>query len=81
MAGTAVFLVLMVDSVVNGLFVPLSMLYLSASSGASLVRVGTLLSVAATVPGMLALAPRLPKSALATGEAGPQREGDAREVH
>ncbi|MER5531810.1 MFS transporter [Streptomyces sp. NPDC002677] len=37
---------LMVDSVVNGLFVPLSMLYLSASSGASLVRVGTLLSVA-----------------------------------
>ncbi|MEU9167141.1 MFS transporter [Streptomyces sp. NPDC048420] len=36
----------MVDSVVNGLFVPLSMLYLSASSGASLVRVGTLLSLA-----------------------------------
>ncbi|MGW7543941.1 MFS transporter [Streptomyces sp. NPDC054770] len=49
MAGTAVFLVLMVDSVVNGLFVPLSMLYLSASSGASLVRVGTLLSVAGLV--------------------------------
>ncbi|WP_181139223.1 MFS transporter [Streptomyces sp. Ru72] len=45
-AGIVVFLVLMVDSVVNGLFVPLSMLYLSASSGASLVRVGTLLSVA-----------------------------------
>jgi MFS family permease len=36
----------MVDSVVNGIFVPLSMLYLSSSSGASLVRVGTLLSLA-----------------------------------
>ncbi|MCG7204042.1 MFS transporter [Streptomyces arenae] len=45
-AGTAVFLVLMVDSVVTGLFVPLSLLYLSASSDASLVRVGTLLSLA-----------------------------------
>ncbi|MFF4014990.1 MFS transporter [Streptomyces sp. NPDC001843] len=40
------FLVLMVDSVVNGLFIPLSMVYLSASSGASLVRVGTLLTLA-----------------------------------
>jgi len=48
-AGTAVFLVLAVDSLVNGLFVPLSMLYLSASSGASLVRVGTLLSLAGPV--------------------------------
>ncbi|MCI3274864.1 MFS transporter [Streptomyces sp. 7R015] len=36
----------MIDSVVNGLFVPLSLLYLSESSGASLVQVGTLLSVA-----------------------------------
>ncbi|MFD8720372.1 hypothetical protein ACFV2H_20815 [Streptomyces sp. NPDC059629] len=90
---------LMVDSVVTGLFVPLSLLYLSASTGASLVRVGTLLSVAglvslpllfsllldmssaapritpaalalATVPGMLALAPRLPHAASATGAAG-----------
>jgi MFS family permease len=34
---------------VNGLFVPLSMLYLSASSGTSLVQVGTLLSVAGLV--------------------------------
>jgi predicted MFS family arabinose efflux permease len=41
--------VLAVDSLVNGLFVPLSMLYLSASSGASLVRVGTLLSLAGPV--------------------------------
>ncbi|MFE2423885.1 MFS transporter [Streptomyces hokutonensis] len=48
-AGTAVFLVLMIDSVVNGLFVPLSMLYLSASSGASLVNVGALLSLAGLV--------------------------------
>ncbi|MFE2065690.1 MFS transporter [Streptomyces sp. NPDC059467] len=39
----------MVDSVVTGLFVPLSLLYLSASSGASLVRVGTLLSLAGLV--------------------------------
>ncbi|WP_316771237.1 MFS transporter [Streptomyces sasae] len=130
----------MVDSVVTGLFVPLSLLYPSASSGASLVWVGTLLSVAvlcysaaqlvhspvsnalsadaapaeirgryiavfqysfaiatvvapllfsllldmssaapwitlaalalATVPGMLALAPRLPHAASATGAAG-----------
>ncbi|MGW7253492.1 MFS transporter [Streptomyces sp. NPDC054834] len=44
--GVAVFLVLMVDSVVTGLFIPLSLVYLSASSGASLVRVGTLLSLA-----------------------------------
>ncbi|WP_019073870.1 MFS transporter [Streptomyces hokutonensis] len=48
-AGTAVFLVLMIDSVVNGLFVPLSMLYLSARSGASLVEVGFLLSLAGLV--------------------------------
>lgn len=47
--GVVVFLVLMVDSVVTGLFVPLSMLYLAASSGASLVRVGTLLSLAGLV--------------------------------
>ncbi|WP_406457000.1 MFS transporter [Streptomyces sp. NBC_01622] len=39
----------MIDSVVNGLFVPLSMLYLSASSGASLVEVGSLLSLAGLV--------------------------------
>ena len=47
--GVAVYLVLMIDSVVNGLFVPLSMLYLSASSGASLVKVGFLLSLAGLV--------------------------------
>ncbi|WP_051864901.1 MFS transporter [Streptomyces griseus] len=45
----SIFLVLMTDSVVNGLFVPMSLLYLSATSGESLVRVGTLLSIAGAI--------------------------------
>ncbi|WP_181805022.1 MFS transporter [Streptomyces shenzhenensis] len=39
----------MADSVVTGLFVPMSLLYLSATSGESLVRVGILLSVAGAI--------------------------------
>ncbi|MFD8811202.1 MFS transporter [Streptomyces sp. NPDC059627] len=42
----SIFIVLTVDSVVNGLFIPISLLYLSATSGESLVQVGTLLSIA-----------------------------------
>ena len=45
-AGITVFLVLVIDSAVNGLFVPLSMLFLSTSSGTSLIEVGALLTVA-----------------------------------
>ncbi|WP_404501126.1 MFS transporter [Arthrobacter sp. GAS37] len=45
-AGITLFLVLVIDSAVNGLFVPLSMLYLSTSSGTSLIEVGALLSIA-----------------------------------
>jgi MFS family permease len=45
-AGITVFLVLVIDSAVNGLFVPLSMLFLSTSSGTSLIEVGALLTTA-----------------------------------
>jgi len=45
-AGIMVFLVLVIDSAVNGLFVPLSLLFLSTSSGMSLIGTGALLTVA-----------------------------------
>jgi len=45
----ALFLVLMIDSLVNGLFIPLSLLYLVSRSGASLTQIGVLLSVAGLI--------------------------------
>lgn len=42
----AIFSVLMIDSAVNGLFIPLSLLYLVAASGATLTHIGVLLSIA-----------------------------------
>lgn len=45
----ALFAVLMLDSVVSGVFFPLSMLYLSVVAGVSLVQVGVLLTVAGVV--------------------------------
>ena len=45
----ALFLVLMIDSLTNGLFIPLSLLYLVARSGASLAQIGVLLSVAGLI--------------------------------
>lgn len=45
----AVFLVLMIDSLTSGLFIPLSLLYLVARSGASLAHVGILLTLAGIV--------------------------------
>ncbi|MEV0484506.1 MFS transporter [Streptomyces sp. NPDC050508] len=43
------FLVLMIDSLANGMFIPVSLLYLVRVSGASLLQVGTLLSLAGIV--------------------------------
>jgi MFS family permease len=47
--AVSVLVVLVIDSTVSGIFIPISLLYLSASSGASLLEVGTLLSVAGVV--------------------------------
>jgi MFS family permease len=45
----SIFLILAVDSLANGLFIPISMIYLSTISGESLVQVGTLLSIAGLI--------------------------------
>jgi MFS family permease len=48
-AKVALFVVLMIDSLSNGLFIPLSLLYLMLRSGASLVQIGLLLSIAGLI--------------------------------
>jgi MFS family permease len=48
-AKVALFLVLMIDSLTNGLFIPLSLLYLESRSGASLTQIGGLLSLAGLI--------------------------------
>jgi MFS family permease len=48
-AKIALFLVLMIDSLTNGLFIPLSLLYLVSRSGASLTQIGVLLSLAGLI--------------------------------
>src|SRR3954462_8328051 len=48
-AKIALFLVLMIDSLTNGLFIPLSLLYLVSRSGASLTQIGVLLSMAGLI--------------------------------
>jgi MFS family permease len=45
----ALFLILMIDSLANGLFIPLSLLYLALRADASLTQIGVLLSVAGLV--------------------------------
>jgi MFS family permease len=45
----SIFVVLVVDSLTNGLFIPLSLLYLTTRTGTSLARVGVLLTIAGLV--------------------------------
>jgi MFS family permease len=48
-AKMALFMVMMINSLANGLFIPLSLLYLVSRSGASLTQIGVLLSVAGLI--------------------------------